>query len=88
MNQATCSAAGRPYAGRALGLSALPAIDPSLLLALVVGFVLVMQLLDANETTLDRLTQGLGVLVYLAAFAVEVPAFGSHWPSSNRPALR
>lgn len=60
----------------------------SLLLALVVGFVLAMQLLDANETTLDRVTQGLAVLVYLAAFAVEVPAFGSHWPSTNRPALR
>lgn len=60
----------------------------SLLLAFIVGFVLVMQLLDPNETTSDRVTQGLAVLVYLAAFAVEVPAFDSHWTSGNRPALR
>lgn len=59
----------------------------SLVLALVVGFVLVMQLLDPNETTGDRVLQGLAVVVYLAAFVVELPAFTSHWPSSHTPAL-
>ncbi len=59
----------------------------SLLLALVVGFVLVMQLLDPNETISDRLGQALAALVYLAAFAVELPAFTRRWspPSSGRP---
>ena len=57
----------------------------ALLLALAVGFVLVMQLLDPNETAADRLEQGFGVLLYLAAFAVELPAFTSQWPSSNAP---
>lgn len=52
----------------------------SLLLALVVTFVLVMQILDPNETDADRLFQGLGLLVYLTAFAVELPAFSGRWP--------
>ena len=52
----------------------------SLLLALLVTFVLVMQLLDPNETTSDRLVQGLAALVYLTAFAVELPAFKGQWP--------
>ena len=52
----------------------------SLLLALVVSFVLVMQLLDPNETTSDRLLQAFGALVYLAAFAVEMPALSRRWP--------
>jgi len=52
----------------------------SLVLAALVTFVLVMQLLDPNETNPDRLEQALAVLVYLAAFAVEVPAFTGQWP--------
>ncbi len=52
----------------------------SLLLALAVGFVLVMQVLDPNETNLDRFVQGAALIVYLSAFAVELPAFGGHWP--------
>lgn len=47
----------------------------SLLLALAAGFVLVMQVLDENETFGDRLVTALGVLLYLAVFAVELPAF-------------
>ena len=55
----------------------------ALLLALIVAFVLVMQILDPNETGLDRLEQGFGVLVYLAVFVVELPAFTSRWPSRD-----
>ena len=58
----------------------------SLLLALVVSFVLVMQLLDPNETISDRLGQALALLVYLTAFAVEVPAFTRRWPPPSTPA--
>jgi len=57
----------------------------SLLLALVVSFVLVMQLLDPNETTSDRLWQAITVLVYLTAFAVELPAFTRRWPPPSTP---
>ena len=57
----------------------------SLLLTLVVGFVLVMQLIDPNETTSDRLLQGFAMFVYLAAFFVELPAFTRRWPSSDIP---
>jgi peptidoglycan/LPS O-acetylase OafA/YrhL len=57
----------------------------SLLLALVVGFVLVMQLIDPNETVADRLVQCSGMVVYLAAFIVELPAFTSRWPAGDVP---
>ena len=57
----------------------------SLLLTLVVGFVLVMQLIDRNETTSDRLLQGFAMFVYLAAFFVELPSFTRRWPSSDIP---
>jgi hypothetical protein len=57
----------------------------SLLLALVVGFVLTMQLIDANETTSDRLVQCAGMVVYLTAFIVEIPAFTSRWESRDAP---
>ncbi|HET9076116.1 MAG TPA: hypothetical protein VFN68_04225 [Acidimicrobiales bacterium] len=60
----------------------------ALLLACVVGFILVMQVLDPNENNLDRAAQAAAALVYLAAFAVEVPAFGSGWPSDDRPPAR
>lgn len=60
----------------------------SLLLACLVGFVLVMQVLDPNETNLDRAGQAAAFLVYLAAFAVEVPAFTSHWPTDDGPVPR
>ncbi len=60
----------------------------SLLFALVVTFVLVMQVLDPNETNGDRLLQGFAVLVYLAAFSVELPAFSRRWPPSGRPLPR
>lgn len=46
------------------------------LLAGAVAFVLVMQLLDPNETTADRLLNAAGVVAYLAAVLVELPAFG------------
>jgi hypothetical protein len=52
----------------------------SLLLALVVGFVLVMQVTDPNETATDVLATGAGMAVYLAAFVVELPAFSDRWP--------
>lgn len=55
----------------------------SLLCASVVTFVLIMQLLDPNETDWDRALQGLALVVYLAAFAVELPAFGSKWVPSD-----
>jgi hypothetical protein len=57
----------------------------ALLLALATAFVFVMQLLDPNEITADRVVQGVGVLVYLAVFAVERSAFTSQWPSSTTP---
>ena len=60
----------------------------SLLLALVAAFVLVMQLLDPNETTSDRLWQAVAILVYLASFAVELPAFTRRWPPPGNAAIR
>ena len=51
----------------------------ALALALVVGFVLVMQLLDPNETAADRMLNALALVMYLAASFVEVPAFTGHW---------
>lgn len=43
--------------------------------AVLAAFVLVMQLLDANEIASDRVVSGLGVAAYLAAFVTELPAF-------------
>lgn len=50
-------------------------------LALIVTFVLVSQLLDRNEILRDRLVQGLALSVYLMAAVVELPAFTGRWPS-------
>ncbi len=47
----------------------------SLALALLVGFVLVMQLLDPHETAWDRVLNLFGLIIYIAAFIVELPAF-------------
>jgi hypothetical protein len=47
----------------------------ALVLALLAAFVLVMQLADPNETTLDRLVSGLGVVLYAGAALLEVAAF-------------
>lgn len=47
----------------------------ALALALLVGFVLVMQLLDPNETASDRMLNAFGLTMYVVAFAVELPAF-------------
>ncbi len=55
----------------------------ALLLAAIVTFVLAMQLMDPNEIIRDQLLQGMGVLVYLAAFVVELPAFTDRWPSGK-----
>jgi peptidoglycan/LPS O-acetylase OafA/YrhL len=57
----------------------------SLLLALVVGFVLVMQLVDPNETSSDRLLNAAAIVVYLAALVVEIPSFTSQWPPDDTP---
>lgn len=84
--------AGGPLVAVAIGLRsqrqgvAKKTAIASLLLAFVVGFVLVAQLLDPNETLQDRLVQGVALLVYLAAFAVELPALTGHWPTSHPPA--
>ena len=48
-------------------------------LAVLVAFVLVMQLLDPNETTPDRLVNLVGLAAYVAAVLVELPAFGDRW---------
>lgn len=55
----------------------------SALLVVLVGFVLVMQLIDTNEILKDRLVQATGLLAYLSAFVVSVPAFS---PRRSRPA--
>lgn len=49
----------------------------ALVLAALVAFVLVMQLLDPNEIASDRVVTGLGLVAYLAAFVVELPAVRS-----------
>ncbi|TAM83736.1 MAG: hypothetical protein EPN43_12960 [Jatrophihabitans sp.] len=46
----------------------------ALVLAVAVTFVLVMQLVDPNETLRDRLIQAGALAVYLAAFGVEAPS--------------
>jgi hypothetical protein len=58
----------------------------SVSLAVLVGFVLVMQLLDSNEIASDRLLSGAGVIVYLAAFVIELPSFTTRWPSTDTTA--
>ena len=55
------------------------AVCSGILVALVT-FVLVMQLLDPNEIAKDRLVQVVGLIAYLAAFVVSVPAFTSRSP--------
>ena len=50
----------------------------AMIFAGVVGVVLVMQLLDANETVLNRLIQVGALVLYLAVCAVELPAFSGH----------
>jgi hypothetical protein len=47
----------------------------ALVLAALAGFVLVMQLADANETTLDRLVSGLGLVLYTGAALLEASSF-------------
>ena len=58
----------------------------SLALALLVGFVLMMQLLDPNETGSDRMLNSLGLIMYIAAFAVELPAFTRRWATRDTSA--
>jgi hypothetical protein len=53
-------------------------------LAALVAFVLVMQLLDPNETTADRLINLLGLIAYVAGTLVELPAF-RHQSRSTEP---
>ena len=83
--------AGGPLVGVAIGLrsnrqsTAKRTAIASLLLALLVSFVLVMQLLDPNETTSDRLSQASAVLLYLTAFVVELPAFTHRRPPGSTP---
>ena len=52
----------------------------SLVFAGLAGFVLVMQIVDPNETVANRMVQVAAICVFLAACAVEAPAFGSSWP--------
>lgn len=59
----------------------------ALVCALVAAFVLTMQLLDPNEIASDRAVQGVAIAVYLAAFVVELPAFGPTWVRDD-PARR
>jgi hypothetical protein len=49
-------------------------------LVVLVGFVLVMQLLDPNEVLEDRLVQVVGLVLYLSALVVDAPAFTDRWP--------
>ena len=58
----------------------------SLALALLVGFVLVMQLLDPNETASDRLLNSLALAMYITAFTVEFPAFTGRWATRDTSA--
>lgn len=47
----------------------------ALVLALLAGFVLVMQLADPNETTFDRLVSATGVVLYASAALLELRVF-------------
>lgn len=47
----------------------------ALVLALLAGFVLVMQLADPNETTFDRLVSATGVVLYATAALLELRVF-------------
>lgn len=57
-------------------------------LAVLVGFVLVMQLLDPNETTASRLVNVVGLVAYGAAVVVELPAFRGPRGTDEIPADR
>ena len=59
----------------------------SLALALLVAFVLVMQLLDPNETSSDRLLNSVALALYVAAFTVELPVLRDHW-TTREPSAR
>jgi hypothetical protein len=58
----------------------------SLALALLVGFVLVMQLLEPYETASDTVPNSLGLIMNIAAFAVELPAFTRRWATRDTSA--
>jgi len=83
--------AGGPLAAVAFGLRSTRRVVArrtavaSVVLASFVTLVLVMQLLDPNEIAADRLVQAGALLVYLAAFVVELPAFGGRWPADDSP---